>query len=441
MARKTLTHDYEPRPHFMPFHQRTQRWACLVCHRRAGKTVATVNDIISRALYEDELDRPRYGYIAPFYSQAKQIAWDYLKYYTKNLTTKVSESALSVDLVTGARISLYGADNPDSFRGLYFDGIAVDEWGNCKPNLWTEVLRPALSDRQGWAVFIGTPNGPNHFYDLWDRAIRDSVAWHNTLLKASESNIIRPAELAEMKKEMTEDEFEAEMECSWFASVRGAIYGSEMKKARVGRFDVIRGVPCHYVFDIGYTDTTAIWRWQEFPDHILVTLAVEYDNKPVGFYIDWLHSQRTSGITMGNVWLPHDAKAKSFQTGRSIVEQFLSNGIRPSLVPFLSIQDGIAAARLMFKDMVFDEQGCENGLKALKSYKREFDQDKKAFRDKPLHDWSSNYADSFRYLALVAKQNYQAPTAQTDEKAPATYQFTLDQAWECRDGGANGLRY
>lgn len=422
---------YVPRVQFMPFHTRNQRWAILVCHRRAGKTVATVNDIITKALYSQR-ERSRYAYIAPFYSQAKQIAWDYLKYYAKEVAVKVSESALSVELFNGSRISLYGADNPDSFRGLYFDGVAVDEYGNTRPNLWSEILRPALSDRKGWALFIGTPNGPNHFFDVWEKA-GQSPEWFRFMLKSSESGIIDPKELEEMRQSMSADEFESEMECSWFASVKGSYYGTELQTAKVGNYPTLPQAESHYVFDLGYRDSTAIWRWQETPEHIRVTLAVEYDGKSIDFYINWLHSQREAGHRMGNVWLPHDARAKSLQTGRSIVEQFLSNGIRPRLVPNLSIQDGVSSARLMFKELVFDENGCYNGLKALKSYRREFDEEKKAFRDKPLHDWASNFADSFRYMGLVAKKRaLPAPVAGPKPFAvPLHYNFKLDDIWDC----------
>lgn len=428
---KTVTIPYEPRAQFLPFHNRSQRWACLVCHRRAGKTVATVNDLITKALYSQK-ERSRYAYIAPFYSQAKQIAWDYLKFYAKEVAVKSSESALSVELFNGSRITLYGADNPDAFRGLYFDGVAIDEYGNCRPNLWSEILRPALADRQGWALFIGTPNGPNHFYDVWEEA-GAKASWYRFMLKASESGIIPQAELEEMKSSMPIDEWESEMECSWFAAVKGSYYGTEMKKAKVGDFPSVPGVPSHYVFDLGYTDTTAVWRWQEFPDHTLTTLAAEWSARSIEFYINWLHAQREAGFTMGNIWLPHDARAKSLQTGRSIVEQFLTNGVRPRLVPALSIQDGISAARMMFKHDVFDEGGCYEGLKALKSYKREFDEDKKVFRDKPLHDWSSNFADSYRYKALVCKMRPLTPKEEAKRPGirPLHYGFSLDDAWKC----------
>jgi hypothetical protein len=236
-----------------------------------------------------------------------------------------------------------------------------------------------------------------------------------------------------MKASMPVDEYESEMECSWFAAVKGSYYGTEMKSAKVGNFPSVPGVESNYVFDLGYTDTTALWRWQEFPDHILISLAQEWNARAIDFYINWLHAQREAGFTMGTVWLPQDARAKSLQTGRSIVEQFLTNGVRPRLVPNLSIQDGISAGRMMFKHLVFDEAGCYDGLKALKSYKREFDDEKKSFRDKPLHDWASNFADSFRYLSLVAKmQAVKAqPGAPKPFAVPAHYSFTLNQAWTC----------
>lgn len=435
---KEVSIPYTPRPQFLPFHTRNQRWAVLVCHRRAGKTVATINDILTKAIYSQK-ERPRYGYIAPFYSQAKQIAWDYLKFYAKEVAVKTSESALSVELFNGARITLYGADNPDAFRGLYFDGVAVDEYGNCRPNLWSEILRPALSDRKGWALFIGTPNGPNHFYDVWEQAGANET-WYRFMLKASESGILDPAEMEDMKREMPADEWESEMECSWFAAVKGSYYGTEMQRAKIGDFPPVPDVESHYVFDLGYTDTTAIWRWQEFPDHILVSFAMEWNARAIEFYINWLHAQREAGFRMGNVWLPHDAKAKSLQTGRSIVEQFLTNGIRPKLVPNLSIQDGISAARMMFRHLVFDEAGTYEGLKALKSYKRDFNEEKKVFMDKPLHDWASNFADSFRYLSLVARMQAvkPLPAAPKPYAVPLHYAFALDDIWST--GASNDKR-
>lgn len=155
---------------FMPFHTRKERWACMVAHRRAGKTVACVNELIKGAL-TCTLPDPRFAYVAPYYAQAKDVAWQYLKQYTSVIPgMSANESELRVDLPGGRRIRLYGAENYDRMRGLYLDGVVLDEYADMDPRVWPQVIRPALSDRRGWAAFIGTPKGRNSFYDLFDAA-------------------------------------------------------------------------------------------------------------------------------------------------------------------------------------------------------------------------------------------------------------------------------
>ena len=210
---RTIEHKYEAREFFVPYHQRSQRWSILVCHRRFGKTVGSINDIVAKALYND-LIRPRYAYVAPYYSQAKQVAWDYLKYYTEGMRVgKPRESELSVELINGAVIRLYGADNPDALRGIYLDGVLLDEPAQMHPRVWTEVLRPTLSDRRGWATFIGTPKGHNFFFDIWQRAKTDPDNWFTLMAPASLTGILPKEELSDAKKEMSENEFAQEYEC------------------------------------------------------------------------------------------------------------------------------------------------------------------------------------------------------------------------------------
>jgi hypothetical protein len=207
---------YAPRPAFQPFHARSERFAVLVCHRRAGKTVATINDLIRRAI-ECERPAPRYAYIAPLFRQAKDIAWDYLKRYTDPIPGRlVNESELRVDLPGERRIRLYGADNPDSLRGLYLDGVVIDEPAQMKPALWQEVLRPALADRNGFAVFIGTPKGRNWFYELFRRAGKDEN-WYKLVLPASRSGLLKPDEVAALTADMAPPLIAQEMECSFEA--------------------------------------------------------------------------------------------------------------------------------------------------------------------------------------------------------------------------------
>jgi hypothetical protein len=187
--------EFSPRAAFEPFHGRDKRWTCIVGHRRVGKTVAVIADLLTCALATTK-HSGRYAYIAPYHAQAKAVSWDYLKRLSEGVATKISESELSVDLANGSRVRLYGADNPDALRGLYLDGVVLDEYGDMRPNVWGEIIRPLLADRRGWAVFIGTPKGKNHFWEIYQTA-RTSPDWLAMTLKASETGILDAAELAD----------------------------------------------------------------------------------------------------------------------------------------------------------------------------------------------------------------------------------------------------
>jgi hypothetical protein len=202
---------YKSRPEFKGFHDRPQRWACIVAHRRAGKTVAAVNDLIRKAM-ACERPEPRFAYVAPFTSQAKDVAWNYLRQYTASIRgARASVSELRVDLPEGGRIRLYGADHYDRLRGIYLDGVVLDEFADMDPRAWSEVIRPALADRQGWAAFIGTPKGRNAFFELYERAAA-SPEWFALRLKASETGLIAAEELEALKAELSADEYPIQMQ-------------------------------------------------------------------------------------------------------------------------------------------------------------------------------------------------------------------------------------
>ena len=212
----------------MPFHQRTERWSCLVAHRRAGKTVAAINDLIRRALTEGGV-RAQYAYIAPFRSQAKSVAWDYLKFYAQPVSKSTNESDLTVELVNGAKIRLFGSDNADAMRGLGFNGVYLDEYGDFKPSVWGNVIRPTLSDRLGWAVFGGTPKGKNQFHDIY-RVSQATPDWFLLRLPATVSKILADSELRAAREQLSQDQYDQEYECSFEAAILGAFYGQEMRQ-------------------------------------------------------------------------------------------------------------------------------------------------------------------------------------------------------------------
>lgn len=399
VRRQRVELDYSPRKQFRSFHDRTQRWACLVAHRRAGKTVATINDAIMRAVRDGKPDG-RYAYIAPLYNQSKDIAWAYLKHFAYPLLAdSPNESELRCDLINGARIRLYGADNPDRLRGIYLDGVILDEFGDMKPAIWTDVLRPALSDRKGWATFIGTPKGKNEFYDVYRRAIDDDE-WYAMMLKASETHLVDSRELADALVAMGQDTYDQEYECSFDAAIKGAFYADELRRAeeegRIGRIPVDRGMPVDTAWDLGVSDSTAIWFVQALGKERRVVDYYEASGVGLDHYAQVL---KDKGYVYRDHYLPHDIAIRELSTGKSRLDTLRAFGIEAQVGEQSSVMDGINAVRRLLDQCWFDRERCDRGLEALKAYRREYDDKLKDWKLRPLHDWSSHGADAFRTYA------------------------------------------
>lgn len=431
------------REQFRSFHERNMRWSLIVAHRRCGKTVAVINDMLEKAVYNPRKS-PRYAYIAPFLKQAKDIAWTYLKEYGEQYGARANESGLYVELTkmpNSPRITIYGADNPDSFRGIYLDGAALDEFGNMKGSTFQEILLPALIDRRGWAVFMGTPNGPNHFRDMWYERQEDET-WFKSFLPVSKTKIIPDEELAMMKKMMDPEQYAQEMECSFEASVRGAIYARQIEQmtseGRISsKWKAMRGWPVDVVADLGWRDLTVLGFYQERPDGVVVDKATGSNLKPIDAYIQEIKDYfRQTGHKMGKIWLPHDARAKTLQTGKSTVDFFLKAfGSRHiDLVPELSLQDGITATRASFPTLYYNYEGTKTLVLAMKSYHRKYDEEKKFYTEEPVHDWSSNWADMQRYMAIVANRKSVVkkggPQLVEMPGEGVNYGFALNDIWD-----------
>lgn len=397
---------YTPRPQFIPFHNRTQRWASLNTHRRAGKTVALANDLIYGAL-QCPHRKPQMAYIGPTYTQAKRIAWQYLKDYAEPYLAKPpGESELKLTLKNDSTIYVLGADNPNALRGMYLDGSVNDEYALWRPSVFTQVIRPALSDRNGWSVFASTPLGKNLFHEVHvdPKKRQKADEWFKMTLKASTSGIIDKFELEELRRTMDEEEFAQEYECSFDAALKGAIYPAEVdlmfREGRIRPNLFNPDLETHGVFDLGFTDATVLLMWQIYPRTRArnIVRCVADAGKEIDEYIAFL---RNFPGEIGDIWLPHDARAKNLQTGKSIVEQFLHNAIKPKIVPNHKVRDGISAARKVFPGVVIDENDTDDLVEALKCYRREWNDDLKMFMDRPVHDWTSHYADAFRYFSVI----------------------------------------
>jgi phage terminase large subunit len=373
----------------------------LVVHRRAGKTVACINDLIYHAL-TSPLENPRYHYIAPLLKQAKSVVWDYLKKYALVIPgAKANESELRVDFPNGGQVRLHGADNPDSLRGIYSDGVVLDEPADMRPRLFTEIIRPALSDRKGWATWIGTPKGENDFHDLWLKAKANPEEYFTLLARASRTGLVDLAELQSARQMMTPEQYLQEYECSWTAAIVGAYYGREMEAAENQRRIVPNlydpGLQVHTAWDLGIGDHTVIWMYQQ--DAQAIRLIDYYAAAGYGFdhYASVLQSKR---YRWGQHFLPHDVQVKELGTGKSRIESLSALGISATVVRKLSVEDGINAVRRILPRCWFDRDRVAEGIKALRQYRREWDDQRKVFYERPYHDWASHPADAFRYLAV-----------------------------------------
>jgi hypothetical protein len=397
---------YVPREGFAEYHRNNKRSALTVAHRRAGKTVARVNRLI-RAAIECELPSPRYCYLAPYFVQAKDIAWNYLKHYTFPLSVKINESELSVTFQhNGAQIRLYGADNEDRLRGMYFDGVVADEAQDISPSTLTQVILPTLADRKGWLDMSGTPKGWDNLLGVTYKAAKDDPEWFVQVLRASETGILDEDELARMRKLMPQNEYEQEFECSFDAAVTGAYFAQEMKDAQdSGRITSVpydKALEVHTAWDLGISDSMVIWFFQ------LVGREVRFIDyyAASGYGLDHYAAElRKRKYNYGFHYGPHDVMVRELGTGKSRKEVAFGLGLDFTPAPNLAVKDGIDAARIMLPRCWFDAEKTAKGLDALRQYQEKINKTTGQSMG-PLHNWASHPADAFR-IAAVCIENPQ----------------------------------
>lgn len=367
---------------------------------------------------------PRVAYIAPTYGQAKAVAWDYLKRFTREIAASTHESELRVTLVNGATIRLFGAENYDALRGIYLDDVVLDEFADMSPEAWT-VIRPTLSDRGGRALFIGTPKGRNEFWRIYDNATRDE-AWFHLALRASETGILPPEELADAQKALTPEQFAQEYECSFDAAVMGAYYGRLLDEAQEeGRICSVPHDPVARVdtwWDLGVGDSTAIWFVQTVGRELRVIDHYEMTGEGLAHYAKVLAGKP---YTYGRHIAPHDIAVRELGSGQSRLEIARGLGIKFEVAPRLPVDDGINAVRLTIPKCWFDAERCRQGIEALRLYRKDYDEKMKVFRDRPRHDWASHSADAFR---TGCQSRPSAPVTRIPRAPPSMFGGS-DMAW------------
>lgn len=400
----TIDTGYKPRPLQAKLHAEITRFSVFAMHRRFGKTVFCINELIDRGL-TCQLPNAQVDYIAPYYRQAKSIAWQMLKDYTYMIPdAKAFESELKVVIPKGPRdkctIQLFGADNPDSLKGRYSDHTVFDEFALQPPAIWTETVRPMLADRKGGATFIGTPHGKDNFYKLYNHAL-ETEGWYAATYSAEDTGIIDDAELADMRESMPDDKFRQEMLCDWTAAVTGSYYRTELirleDEGRLCRVPYEPRLPVHLAFDLGVDDYTAVWfvqvihkeirliRYMEFSDTGLFDVMKEIDKLP---------------YKLGTLFMPWDVRVREMTTAVTREDALVDMGYTVEVATKISVADGINASREILSRVWIDKTNCLRGLDCLEHYRKKVDQKSGLMLDKPEHDEFSHGADAFRTFAV-----------------------------------------
>ena len=412
---KQIVIPYKPRELQNFLHKKCDknRFNVIIVHRRGGKTVFAINHLIKKAL-TNKRPYPRYAFISPYRLQGKSTAWDYLKQFSAAIPgTKFNESELRVDFnVNNSRIQIIGAENSSAIRGQYFAGIIVDETQNIAPDLFDTILRPCLSDRNGFAIFIGTPRGRNYFYQLHQLA-KQTEDWFTCVFRASETKIIHEKELTDAKAIMSPEAYAQEMECSFQAGISGSYYGAMMesldKNGHIKDFEIDDSQEVETWWDLGMNDSTVITFVQRTKNEIKVIDSYENSGEGLEHYLNIIDSKP---YIYSKHIAPHDIRVRELGTNKSRWESAKEMGLEFDIAPKLSVEDGIEQVRQLLPKCWFHKRNCNKLVEALKSYCKRWDEKNNCFKNRPLHNWASHFADSFRYGAIVE------PIERSDWKKP-----------------------
>ena len=361
-----------------------------------------VNKLLRTALELKRLN-PRTFYVAPQLKQAKTVAWDWCKFYARDVPgVKFNENELRADFPNGGRIQLLGGEGADKHRGVYADDVVFDEYAQMPPSVFREVFRPALADRKGSALFIGTPKGRNAFLEVYERA-GTLDGWFRALRTVHQTGIIDPEELELMRAEMTPEEFSQEMECDFTAALAGAYYAGEMQSmledGRLCQVPHDPNLPVVSAWDLGLRDSTVVSFWQVHGAEVRLIDVLEDSGVSLAELVNQVLEKGTAGYTYSEHIAPHDIEVRELGTGKSRLEVARDLGIRFKIAPKLPVLDGINAVRGLLPRLWIDQERGYQMIEALRQYSAEYDSVLRVWAPRPLHNWASHYADSARVFA------------------------------------------
>lgn len=411
-----LPHNWRPRDYQMPAWKKLEsgiKRALLIWHRRAGK-----DDVCLHWAATQTMQRVgNYWHMLPEYGQARKSVWDAVNPSTGTrrideafplaLRKRTRNTDMFIEFVNGSTWQLVGSDSYNSLVGSPPIGVTASEWALANPSAWA-YLRPILRENGGWALFITTPRGNNHVRRMLDGAKGDKK-WFTQILSVQDTKLLSPSESEQEKneyiREYGQDDglslFAQEWECSFDVAIAGTYYARLFKQLEKDKqltsvpYDP--ATPVHTAWDLGIADSTVIYFWQTVGREIHIIDRLADSGQPLTHYINEI---KAKPYTYGQHFLPHDAKARELQTGKSRVDALEAHNITPEVLPATSVADGIHSVRQMLPRCWIDNKKCVQGIDALVQYRRNWDDKNKHYKDKPLHDWTSHDADAIRIMAM-----------------------------------------
>jgi phage terminase large subunit len=406
-SKLTLKIPYKPYWYQKDFENamKAKKRAVLCWARRHGKDLACWNYLILEALSKKGV----YYYIFPEYAQARRAFWDsitedgiaYLDFIPKQVIDRRLNQEMKLYLINGSVVQVLGSDNYDAIRGTNPTGVVLSEYAYQNPNVWHMILDPILSKNKGWAIFNSTPNGKNHFYDLYNYALDNPDEYFVSKVTNEETNFISQHDIERKSYLGQSDEFiEQEYYCSFEIGVHGSYYGKWLrnmyKENRICNVPYDKDFLVYTAFDLGFTDSTSIVFFQKKGAEIHIIDFYENRGYQLNHYLNVL---REKEYVYGKHFVPHDGKAHD-RTGNTFVQKAREAGFQMTVLPLeKSILAGIERVRSYMPNFFIDKKKCDYLIRCLLEYHAEYDQKTNIFKNIPKHNWASHAADSIRYLS------------------------------------------
>jgi len=424
-----IPHNFTPRVYQLPILSAIDSGVnrlVWVAHRRSGKDKTCINLVAKKMLERVGT----YYYVFPTYSQAKKVIWNgidkdgnrFLDHFPADLIDgQPNEAEMRIKFKNGSIFQLVGSDNVDSIVGTNPVGVVFSEYSLQDPTAWGFV-RPILAENGGWAIFVFTPRGENHGYQIYELAKSNPKDWFCRIDRASETNVIPRDILMQERSEIVrlygnEALYLQEYECDFTVPIAGAYYAELIARAyrdgRVGHVPHEEALTVDTWWDLGINDRMSIWFSQSVGQEIRVIDYMEGTGQGLAHYIQ---KMKAKPYVYGRHTAPHDIEVRELTNGKSRRDTAMSLGIDFNVAPKLPIHDGIDAVRTLFGRFWFDSEKCREGMNALKNYRKQYDEKRKTYNNQPYHDWSSNGADAFRTLATALEMGHKASQARPMDK-------------------------